>query len=270
MKKILVPLDFSPIAENALKYAIGIASEFKSELYLYHVYTFDRFNYDTNLPEEEQPYPKQVQEKMNKTISKFNSQIKKNEISIHTVIEKDIIFSLFERKVKKHGIDLIVMGTKGASGLTKVIFGSVAAIALETSQVPVLVVPPSFTYQPLKHIVLATDESEVSPEVLSPLHKLAHKFKAKVTVLNIDEGEDENVNPMESLDFDDLEIVFREVPLSKSINDSINEFIGKGNCDLLCMVRRDKSFFERLLNKSITKAQVFNSQIPLLVLPEND
>jgi Ethanolamine utilization protein EutJ (predicted chaperonin) len=57
--------------------------------------------------------------------------------------------------------------------------------------------------------------------------------------------------------------------MSKSINDSINEFIDKNKIDLICMVRREKSFFESLFKKSISKLQVYNSKIPLFVLPEN-
>ncbi|HMQ48425.1 MAG TPA: universal stress protein [Saprospiraceae bacterium] len=63
MQKILVPTDFSPVADNALNYAIEIAAKFESELLLYHVYTFHRkvdFNWD--FPEDEQPYVKKIGE----------------------------------------------------------------------------------------------------------------------------------------------------------------------------------------------------------------
>lgn len=56
--------------------------------------------------------------------------------------------------------------------------------------------------------------------------------------------------------------------MSKDINETINEFIQKEGCDLLCMIRREKGFFESVFKKSITKAQVFSNQIPLMVLPE--
>lgn len=55
--------------------------------------------------------------------------------------------------------------------------------------------------------------------------------------------------------------------MSKSINESINEFIRDHKSDLLCMIRREKGFFESIFKKSITKTQVYNTRIPLLVLP---
>jgi nucleotide-binding universal stress UspA family protein len=268
MKKILIPTDFSDVADNATKYAIEIGTKFKSELYLYHVYSFDRFNYDLNFHEDEQPFTEKVNRSMNKKKQKFMEKIKQNGLSIQTFVERGDIFSLFRRRAQKHEIDLIVMGSKGASGLTKVIFGSTAATALDIAKVPVLVVPPNYAFRTLEHIVLAMDDREVSSSVLSPLQKLAFKFGAKVTVLNVKAGSDRNAYTKTDLYLDGVETTYREVPMSKSINESINEFIGKETCDLLCMIRRERGFFESLFNKSITKIQAFNSQVPLLVLPE--
>lgn len=268
MKKILVPTDFSPVADNAMRYAIEIAAEFKSELYLYHVYSFDRFNYDLNFPEDEQPFTEKVERKMNLTKLRFIEKITQNGLSVKTIVEQGDIFSLFKRKVKKHGIDLIIMGSKGASGLKKVIFGSVTATALEMANVPMLVVPPGNSFHPLQHIVIAMGHYEVSPSVLSPLQKLASKFGAKATLLNVNTGSDRNAYRKIDLSLEGVETTYREVPMSKSINETINKFIQEEGCDLLCMIRREQGFFKSVFKKSITMAQVFSNQVPLLVLPE--
>ena len=268
IKKILVPTDFSPIADNATDYAIEIAAEFKSELFLYHVYTLDRFNYDLNFHEDEQPYTQQVKRNMNRTKLKFMEKITQKGLSIQTRVEQDDIFSLFRRKVDEHGINLIVMGSQGASGLTKVIFGSVAASALDMAKVPLLVVPPEHTFRHFKNIVFAIDQREVAPDLLSPLQELAVKFGAKVTILNVYTDSNKNTDRVSDLYLDGVETTFREVPMSNSINETINQFIQKEGCDLLCMIRREKGFLKSIFQKSITKAQVYNNQVPLLVLPE--
>jgi hypothetical protein len=136
-------------------------------------------------------------------------------------------------------------------------------------KVPVLVIPPKYAFRQLKHIVLAIDHKEVSPETIVPLQNLILKFGAKVTLLNVNTYLKKNAFRNTNLYLDEIETEYREIPLTKSINESIQDFIEKGGCDLLCMVRREKSFFEIFFNKSITKIQAFNSQIPLLVLPEN-
>lgn len=270
MQKILIPTDFSPVADNALKYALEIATEFESELLLYNVYTFYRkIDYNANYPDDEQPFVKNIEKQMNFTKQKFTERIRQKGLTIQTKVEEDTIFSLFDRKAKKHDVSLIIMGSKGASGLEKIIFGSVAATALEMAKVPVLVVPPKYAFAPIKKIAFATDLKEVPENVLAPLRELAVKFNAKVTILFVNTDSDRETNNDFNVDIEGVETTYQEVPMSGSINDSINEFVDVNKFDLMCMVRREKGFFESLFKKSISKSQVYNSKIPLLVLPEN-
>jgi len=270
MKKILVPTDFSPIADNALNYAIEIAAKFESEILLYHVYSFrKKVDFDWKFPEDEQPYVSNIERQMDLTREKFREKIKQKGIAIQTRVEEDNVFSLFARKVVKHNISLIVMGSKGASGLEKVIFGSVAVVALERAKVPVLFVPPGCYFRPFEQIILATDLNEVAAQVLSPLQKLAFKFAAKVTVLNVNIDSDEGIPQKNNLYLKDVETTYTEIPVFRDVNQSINDFVGKNKFDLMCMIRREKDFFESLFKRSVTKRQVYNNTIPLLVLPEN-
>jgi nucleotide-binding universal stress UspA family protein len=269
MNKILIPTDFSPVADNALDYAIELAAKFKSELLLYNVYSMNkRIDYDWDFPKNEQPFIKKIEQRMNFTKGKFIEKITQKGLSIKTKIEECHIYSLFNQIPAKHNINLIVMGSKGASGLEKVIFGSVAGTALDLAEVPVLVVPPNHSFHTLEHIVLAIDLNEVATRVLLPLQKLAFTFGAKVTILYVDKGSNKERQKKMDLTLKDVETDYLEVPMSKNINETINEFIEINKSDLLCMVRREKGFFESLFQKSITKDQVYNSSIPFLVLPE--
>ena len=269
MKRILVPTDFSPVADNALKYAIEIAAEFKSELYLYHVYYINKVDYDLNFPEDEQPYKRQVERKMNITKLKFKEDFTRKGLNVQTKVAPDSIHSLFKNAARSHEVDFIVMGSKGASGLAKVVFGSVAATVMKIAKIPVLVVPPAHEFRQLERIVLAIDHKELTADILSPLQKLAVKFEAKVTFLNVNTSRNKHaLQEIDSSVLEGVETSYQEVPISKSINETINAYIEKEGGDLLCMVRREKGFFESLFQSSVTKAQVYESQIPLLVLPE--
>lgn len=268
VKKILVPTDFSPVADNAIEHAIGIAAAFQSELFLYHVYAINKVDYNLSLPAEEQPMRKLSERKMRLTESKYSKAFAQEGLSVKTVVEEDSIFTLFKRKAKEHQISLIVMGSKGATGLKRVIFGSVAAAALQMARVPVLVVPPDHTFRPLQHIVLAIDHEELTTDGLLPLQKLATKFGAKVTLLYVNAGATNKSHQQIASCLAGVETTYREVPLINSINESTNEFVKDQDCDLLCMVRRERGFFESFFKKSITAEQVYNSDIPLLVLPD--
>ena len=148
------------------------------------------------------------------------------------------------------------MGSKGASGLVKVIFGSVAADALEMANVPVLVVPPNHSFLPLKQIVLASDLNEVYRSILSPLQKLAFKFDAKVTILNLNTDLSKGTPQKNKLYLEDIETTYSEVPMSKTVNESINDFVKNNKFDLICMIKREKGFFGSFFTTSIKKNQV--------------
>lgn len=270
MRKILVPTDFSDVAENALKYAIEIATKFDGELLLYHLYSMNKkLDYDWDFAEDEQPYVKDLEHKMSALKRKHEDVLTRKELSVQTKVEEHHIFTLFDTLAEKHEIDLIIMGSKGASGLEKVVFGSVAAEALDLATVPVIVVPPNISYHDLDQIVWATDLMDVSASAISPLQKLAERCSAHLTILNINSGKS-NIESSQQIisHLKNVETSYHEAPLSESINQSINQFIKSNKCDLLCMIRREKGFFESLFHRSITKEQVYNTQTPLLVLPE--
>jgi nucleotide-binding universal stress UspA family protein len=268
MQKILVPTDFSPVADNALNHAIDLAALFQAEILLYHVYNFQRsVHYNSNYPEHEQPFVKDIEKAMETTKQKFSAQVRDKGVSLTTQIKEDSVFALFGKEADEHHIDFIVMGSKGATGVSKVIFGSFAATAMDIAEVPVLVVPPACLSSPIKKIVLASDQEEVSETTLLPLQKLALKTKASVTVLNVKTGTAKN-DPAQHLKLVGVETTHQEIPASGSVNETINNYVEEHNFDLIAMIRRDRGFFEGLFKRSITKDQVYNSSIPILILPE--
>lgn len=268
MQKILIPTDFSSTAEAALEYAIEIAAKFESEMLLYHAYTFHRnVDYNWDYPKDEQPFEQAIKRQMASTKYKFADKLKQKGLSVQTIIKEENVSALFERKVKEHNISWVIMGSKGASStLEKVILGSVASTAIEMASVPVLVIPPNHVYKPIQKIILTTDLNEIAPDVLLPLQELALKFDAEVTILyvnkNIDKHKENNIQ------LDGVKTTFAEVQLSESINQTINAFVEKNEFDMMCMLKREKGFLEKFYKKSVTKSQVFDVKIPLLVLHE--
>jgi len=271
MKKILVPTDFSPICENALNYAIEIAAKLSSEIILYHVYSFHRrIDYDRNYPEDDQPYVREIEKKMSKEKSSVIDKARAKGVSIRTKVEENNVFYLFKNKVEKNDVDLIIMGTKGETGLDRVIFGSVAVTALESSKVPVLVVPPEHKTYKIEKVALATDIKDLSKDVISVLEELITKFSSELTVLSIIQNDEED-RPHKNgeLEFQGLKTIYKEIEISNTINETINEYVQKNQYDLVCMIRKDKGFFESIFKRSVTKTQVYHTKLPFLVIPEN-
>ena len=139
MKKIIVPIDFSEHSEYALETAASIAKKHNSELIVLHmlelsnaVYTASR----SSIGEEAVFYLKLAEQKM----SKFLDRPFLEGLEITPVIKHFKVFKEINEIVDEQQIDLIVMGSHGASGVKEVIIGSNAEKVVRHSTIPVLIV----------------------------------------------------------------------------------------------------------------------------------
>lgn len=140
--KILYPVDFSNYAEEILEYAVAIATRFNSELHLIHV--IPNLNYFTPYesfltPENMVAIERNIEEEVE---AEFDKLMKKLGIPARKVVKTGVTFVEIIEYVKEAGIDLVVMGTHGRSGIEHVLIGSVAEKVVRKSPCPVLTVRP--------------------------------------------------------------------------------------------------------------------------------
>ena len=137
-KKIICPVDFSDTSMNAAENAIQFALENKAELTFIHVIDIKAIqnigdlsgggiNELNFLLEEEKPILKKLKEKS-----------EKNGIKVKTILTHGEPISAILDTIKDGGYDLIIMGTHGKTGLTRLVLGSIAENVLRKSEVPVL------------------------------------------------------------------------------------------------------------------------------------
>lgn len=265
MKKILVPTDFSKNAEPALTAAIDIANQFGSEITLLHAYQV--YNTAGSFTSVESYMKEDAAKDLLAIIEVVEAQLK-NGASIISRITKGDTISTIASIAERDASNLIVMGTQGASGLEEVFIGSTTNGVLKQTNVPVLAIPAGFTWQPIKTIVLAVDEEEeFSSDVLMPLVKIATQNKSMIRIYHKDTAND-GLNTAIDAYLETLERTYHYELDSDNLNDSLNEFVKEYNADLLCMIRRQRSFLERIFHESATSKEVFNSPVPLLVLHE--
>lgn len=185
MKKILVPTDFSPQAENALKVAAQLAKKHKCEIYLLHILELpmqkvDPMSTPNNLPEA--LYFMKLAQKQFEVLRE-NSYLKN--LKVHEHVEFQEIFKGVFHVCKKHKIDLIVMGSNGADGLKEMLIGSNTEKVVRTSETPVMVIKN-------EHKKFKTDEfvfaSDFKDESLKPFEKaiaFAKLFDSKIHLLMV-------------------------------------------------------------------------------------
>lgn len=266
MKNLLVPTDFSENARYALEYAVEIANRVGCHIHLLHTY---------KVPAKAGMFlsvDQYVLEDLRPDMEKWEGMVRErldHGASIASSIQRDNTVHAIAQRAEKEAIDLIVMGTQGASGLKEVFLGSTTGAVLQQVSIPLLAIPGGFQFRPVKNIVLAVDDLDISsPQVLAPLTRLAKSFKARVLVYHLENEADAGIDPSVDIFLDEVDHSFHFEMKHKELNECINNFVHDQQADMLCMIKRPKGFFERFFRGSVTRKKVFNSPVPLLVLTE--
>jgi nucleotide-binding universal stress UspA family protein len=182
MKKILVPTDFSKCSMNALGYAVDIANQFGCKITLFHSYKM--YSTAGMFVSVEKYMEKDAAEDLLDIIEKVEPKLR-NGASIESKLLQGDPVPLIVGLADRSRYDLIIMGTKGATGLKEVFTGSIANGVIQSSETPVLAVPDNFDYQPIDKIVLAVDEEGVSnSRVTEVLVKLVKGYDASLHIFH--------------------------------------------------------------------------------------
>ncbi len=187
MKKILIPCDFSKPAISAFRYASGIAEKGKATIHLINVIELPVLHDTVLMPvlSFESALLKELEEKAEKEFRKITEKYQAEGIRVVT----KLLFGSPSQKIleytKKHSIDLVIMGSHGASGLRELVIGSNAEKLIRKSTVPVLIVK-SYSKKAVKNIVFPNMlETTRQEKLVSHVKILQDFFKAKLHVVFI-------------------------------------------------------------------------------------
>jgi nucleotide-binding universal stress UspA family protein len=269
--KILVPTDFSECAKNALKYAIHLSQQMKSELTIMHGYHIPIPSAEMTVsadPEITENYRKEVElqvEELKEEIKELDSIPSDFKFVMAFAVEAIL------QSLGNTGADLIIMGTKGASGMQK-LFGSITSSIIQKSPKPVLAIPEDFKDFKLSKIGIAVDLNEVEDyHILTLVKLIAVLNDAEVHIISVSKDTPE---PDQMIELKKVEHFLEKIPnryqiiKGKDIDESITDYIEENDIDLLTMIHRHHSLFESLFRKSITRSMSRHAKIPLLVIPE--
>lgn len=272
ISKILIPTDFSDVANNALNYAIKLATKTDAELHILYVKNIPIM--DNSFPNEVyQSYMLEVEDFTKKNFNDLNEKVLKNaNVKFETHTAFGFINDEIQEFIKKQKIDLVVLGTTGASGLQELLVGSNAASVAGEAEVPVLVIPPTSVFEEIVHIVYATDYNEPEFPAVSRLAYFASLFDADVSVLHVKSDYDNLFDSehnffsrnKDAAEFTKWKIV--KLPPGESVIESINTFIDQNHSNMIVMAKHNRNFFDKLFHRSLSKQMAYHTKIPLLVL----
>ncbi len=267
MKRILIPSDFSSNARHAAHYAISVFG-LESEYTIFHSFEVPHSG-ATMLISIADILQKDADMLLNSEQSRLRAQFPSLKLKATSVMGHPI--GAIKKHTQKEGIDVVVMGTKGATGLKGVLIGSVAANTMAELKCPVLAVPESTTLHSPKKILLAADDQCLSEGRLpAELAELANSWKAEVLILNV-------VKPNEmkyvgnAVGEDRKPVgVFENVKHSihfvadAEVNNGIQSFMKDHKVDLLAMISRKHDLISNLFGLSNTKGMMQTATLPVM------
>jgi nucleotide-binding universal stress UspA family protein len=209
LKNILFATDFSHAADAAAPIAIQIARRYGAKVYGVHVNRFE--DYTAAAPNAWAAMAEAAEKETKQDAGRLNEQLQgiEHEVVIGEGNTREVMSNLIEQKE----IDLIVLGTRGRTGLGKVILGSVAEQILRQSPCPVLTVGPNVNpwsdeYAKMREILYATDLEADYPIAAPYAVSLAQENQAHLVLLHVieDPKAGDLVNSPEVVDFEERKL----------------------------------------------------------------
>lgn len=277
IKTILVPTDFSEAATNAFFYAANLAWSLQAKLIALHVYYVP--------PVEEGLAPEGFMKALHEEKTEIaEQQFRRYQHDLLQVLGEDVPFEyLIEpgyarqqilNKSHNDAADLIVMGTRGQESKAEKILGSITAQVIEQAHCPVLAIPQGIQYQPIRHILYASNLEETDTAVLDQLLSYSELFGATISCLHVHTPDEEDV----SVDIDDLIKTYQAETESRQLNvhivnhadivRGIHHFVVTHQVDIVTFLLHKRDFAQDHWQDGLTKTFSLETDVPLLAFHE--
>ncbi len=262
---VLFPTDFSENADLACNYAFDLAKRSQGKVTVLNAYDLpysDR-SLTTSLLEV-------MKENAEKNMRAYEEKLKAFGVPYETQVSLGNPIRLIKELAAKHSIDIVVMGTKGASGLEEVLIGSNAASVIQNTTKPVLVIPPGTNIKSFNHMIFASDfDLEKQESALVQLKDFADIYGTKIDVVHVqkDSGSPAGSRDKVKSILGDAQKEFT-ILKSDNVEKAITAEAEKENAEIVSVVSKNYGFFEGLFHRSLSSKLAYHTHLPLLVLHE--
>lgn len=281
MKKILFPTDFSDTANNAFLYTLHLAKLYNAEVFVTHIYDKKVIStlyggqpelvatiyVDVELDEFE--YFKEESKKL-RMIAEENNL---SDVKLNFIFKSGSLVSTLGEIIEKEKINLVVMGTSGATNFEKKLWGSNTMNALRSLDISILSIPKKAIFKGVKNIGFASALKDSDKPILANLLNF-YDNNLIIKVLYIIKN-DKNTEVEEQLidkkiaswesEFRNEKLIFIK-KISDSVTKGIYQLIFDENIDIAVIAKRDLSFIYSLFTHSLSEDLAKKMDFPLLVV----
>jgi len=274
IKRILIPVDFTETSDLAITEALTIANAVDAEIYILHVVEYNEY-YFSVVPETQVMLPSLItlEKAVKKKMEELREKIKKKSgLAPKVFVTTGHVHSEIIDFAEKKKIDLIIMGTHGASGYKEFFIGSNAQHVVTLSKSPVLTMCMEKSKPGFKNILIPIDASLHSREKVNLAIKIADIFKSKIHLLGLTDSKDideqnkinikldsiKKISNMHKLDH--KSVVVQGTSLAKAARGYAN----KNKCDLIVINTGHESAITGIFLGAFAQQIVNHSKVPVL------
>lgn len=273
MKNILFPTDFSKNANHALNYALTIAKDFGATLYIINTY---QLPYSQAVPTTQKlltALKESAITELQDCIKQIKAQEEFKNINITYQAYEGNLINVITDLEAEINFDLIVLGTKGASGIKEILIGSNAEQVVYHAKTSVYVIPENAPVFSFNQIALASDFMPINDySIFNTLLFMCKKYHSAIQLVSVSIKDDNNINSHSELE--KINSFFTGLTISsKKINNSdvligLDSYVTQYKPSTLVVISRKHTFFETLFAKTITDKLTCRSKIPIFVVKE--
>ncbi len=279
MKRVLVTTDFSDCSKNAVNFVVQSAKIIPLEIILLHSYELSGNLYTDYMGVNKEFKESLVNDAHNQLIQQKKEIFETEGVEVKAVFFRGTLQDGIKEETESSNISLIIMGTTGASGIDKSIWGSKTADVIGKTSLPVLAIPKEFKWKWPEKVLIATNHFEKEPVILDFIFEMTNLYKAETHVAVFTDEDDDSPETMidYGLKIEDysnfLKKQYHEQSLvaknifGEEFEDTIEAYLKEFEIDMLVMITYQRDFWDRIFHPSITKRMSYHTHIPLLAIP---
>lgn len=264
MFTVIIPIDFSAVSDNAIRYAIGLKDTIKDVHYVfYHSTLYQEHILDNNTAES-------FAEKHISSVIADSTSLES--FSYKIIINDDYVDDSVKHLSESMNASLIIMGIRGKNKLEQKFIGSNTLAIAKKIDCPVLIIPGKAQYKGIKNIGIAIPFNKDTIKLVPYLkiRNIVEQLKANLHIISVEPignapqhivfaGE----NAVHHM-FNDINPQY-QIYQSNDIVRSILRSAEEEHLDIISTIAEEHNFWERVVKSSVTSALAFNHTIPLLV-----
>lgn len=281
MKNILIPTDFSKSAENALQYCLNYFKKDTCTFYLLSIYKAWEYTSDDLMSgSSESVYSSLVgesKEQLQELIARLEKEYDQEDYTFHSISDYDVFTDAINQVIELKSIDLIVMGTDGATGAKEAIFGSHTLRVIRQVNCPLLVIPiTSIFEQPEKLLFTLDYNHQFDKDALQPFLEILGDRKISIEVIRMCLEDDSEIgeNSVRQKEISEIKNFFQNfettVHCVKDVStaEAINSVVQVLKIDLNVIPVKREEFIKRLLFGSAISKIIYTTKVPLFIIHE--